>query len=122
MAMKLFESELKVMELLWQRGEATARDIAEALGKQTGWSKTTSYTVLKKCVDRGAVERRDPGFVCRPLVTREQVQAYETDELIDRMYGGSADLLVASLLGRRRLSPQEIARLRELIDRMECEA
>lgn len=118
MAMKLFESELKVMELLWTEGEATAKSIAEALGRQVGWSKTTTYTVLKKCVERGAVERTEPGFVCRPLITREQVQAYETDELIERMYGGSADRLVASLLGRRRLSPQELERLRELLDRM----
>ena len=119
MAIKLFESELKVMELLWEEGEASAKQIAEALGRRIGWSKTTTYTVLKKCVDRGAVQRTDPGFVCRPLVTREQVQAYETDELIDRMYGGSADRLVASLLGRRRLSPQELQRLRSLIDSMQ---
>lgn len=66
MAMKLFESELKVMELLWQRGEATARDIAEALGKQTGWSKTTSYTVLKKCVDRGAARAARPRLCLPP--------------------------------------------------------
>ncbi len=118
MAMKLFESELKVMDLLWKEGEATAKSIAEVLGRQVGWSKTTTYTVLKKCVERGAVERTEPGFVCRPLVTHEQVQAYETDELIDRMYGGSADRLVASLLGRQRLSPQELERLRELLDRL----
>lgn len=122
MAIKLYESELKVLELLWQKGEATAKELADALNRQTGWSKTTSYTVIKKCVDRGAVERREPGFVCRPLVTRAQVQAAETDELINRMYGGSADLLVASLLGRKRLSPQEIARLHDVIDRMEDEA
>ncbi len=121
MAIKLYESELKVMELLWQRGEAAAKEIADALSRQIGWSKTTTYTVIKKCIGRGAVQRYEPGFICRPLVTRQQVQAAETDELIDRMYGGSADLLVASLLGRKRLSPQEIAGLRALIDRMEGE-
>lgn len=115
---RIYDSELRVLEFLWQGGTLSAREIAARAAEEVGWSKTTTYTVLKKCVERGAVERTEPGFVCRPLVTREQVQAYETDELIDRMYGGSADRLVASLLGRQRLSPQELERLRELLDRL----
>lgn len=116
---KLFDSELKVMELLWREGEATARELAEELGRAVGWSKTTTYTVLKKCVDKGAVAREDPGFRCRPLVSREEVRAAETDQLINRLYGGSADRLVASLLDGKRLSAAEIARLKELVDQWE---
>ena len=82
--MKLYESELKVMEVLWNDGEASAKRIAEALKEQVAWSKTTTYTVIKKCVDKGAVERVDPGFMCRAKITREDAQRYETDELIDR--------------------------------------
>ena len=78
--------------------------------KRQGWSKTTTYTVIKKCIDKKAVSRSEPGFVCHPLVSREEVREQETDALIDRMYGGSADLLVANLLGSRRLSPEELAR------------
>ena len=116
---KLFESELKVMDVLWSEGEANAKRIAEVLKEQVGWSKTTTYTVLKKCVDKGAIERTDPGFLCRAKITREEAQRYETDELIDRMYGGRADRLVAALLDGGRLGAEEIARLRRLVDGLE---
>ena len=53
MEIKLFDSELKIMEILWKGGETTARSIAETLKEQIGWSKTTTYTVIKKCIDKG---------------------------------------------------------------------
>ena len=113
---KLFDSELKVMEVLWDQGEASAKTIAQVLNQQVGWSKTTTYTVIKKCLDKGAIERSEPGFICRALVSREQAQAYATDELVDKMYGGAADRLVASLLGRKRLSQEEIDSLKKLVE------
>ncbi|WP_340022753.1 BlaI/MecI/CopY family transcriptional regulator [Paenibacillus sp. FSL K6-1096] len=121
MAVKLFDSELKVMEILWELGETTAKRIAEILKQETGWSKTTTYTVIKKCIEKEAVQRADPNFVCRPLITREQAQEQETLELIDKMYGGAADKLVASLLDRRILSAEEIRRLKQLVDLLEQE-
>ena len=119
MKIKLYDSELNIMEYLWRVQEASAKEIAAEMAAQVGWSKTTTYTVLKKCVDKGAVERREPGFHCKPLISREQVQEYETRELIDKLYGGSADRLVASLLGGQTLSGQEIDNLKRLIDRLE---
>lgn len=116
MEVKLFDSELKVMELLWREGDVTAKHIADVLAKQVGWSKTTTYTVIKKCIDKGAVARREPDFICHALITREQAQEYETMELINKMYDGSADQLVASILGRKKLSADEIERLRQLVN------
>ena len=116
---KLFESELKVMEILWSEGEASAKQIAEVLKEQVGWSKTTTYTVLKKCVDKGAIERTEPGFLCRAKISREEAQRHETNELIDRMYGGRADRLVAALLDGGRLGAQDIERLKRLVDGLE---
>lgn len=116
MDIKLFDSELKIMDILWQRGSASAKDIAEALREQTGWSKTTTYTVIKKCVDKGAVERIEPGFICRPLISMEQVQERETEQLIDKFFSGRADRLVASIIGHRRLSQKEIERLKQLVE------
>ena len=86
MRLKLFESELKVMEVLWREGAVTAKRVVEALEKQVGWNKNTTYTVIKKCVDKGAIAREEPGFVCRPLITQEEVRRQETDALIDRLY------------------------------------
>ena len=118
MEYKLYDSELKLLEILWDSGELPARDVAAQAADAVGWSKTTTYTVLKKCVEKGLVERTDPGFRCRALVSREEVRQRETRGLIDRMYGGSADRLVASLLDGKALSGEEIARLRRLVEEL----
>ena len=118
MEYKIYDSELRVLELLWSQGELTARDIAAQTAEQVGWSKTTTYTVLKKCVDKGLVQRTDPGFLCQALVSREDVRQRETRELIDRMYGGHADRLVASLLEGKALSSGEIGRLRRMVEEL----
>ena len=118
MEYKIFDSELKVLEILWEGGELPAKDGAARAAEQVGWSKTTTYTVLKKCVEKGLAERMEPGFRCRALVSRTEAQRQETRGLIDRMYGGSADRLVASLLEGKSLSGEEIARLRRLVEEL----
>lgn len=119
MSIKLFDSELKVMDVLWQHGDTTAKRIAELLSEQVGWNKTTTYTLIKRCIAKGAIERTEPNFMCHALVTLEQAQAVETAELINKMYNGAADQLVASILGSKALSPQEIERLKQLVNRLE---
>lgn len=117
--MKLFDSELHVMEILWKEGDTTAKRIAELTKERVGWSKTTTYTVIKRCVEKGAIARIEPNFICRPLVTQAQAQEYETQELIDKLYGGAADRLVSALLEGKKLSQEEIQRLRQLVDQLE---
>ena len=118
MEYKIFDSELKILEILWESGPLSAKEVAAAAAGQVGWSKTTTYTMLKKCVEKGLVERTEPGFLCRALPTRAEVRRRETRDLIDRMYGGSPDLLVASLLEGRTLSGEEIARLRRMVEEL----
>jgi BlaI family penicillinase repressor len=119
MNMKLFDSELNIMEILWREGDMTAKRIAEITKENIGWGKTTTYTIIKKCLDKGAIERHEPNFVCRALVTREQVQEHETTELINKMYNGAPDRLIASLLGQRKLRTEEINHLKLLIETLE---
>lgn len=116
MKQKLYPSELHVLDVLWEQGPTTAKEIADILGKSVGWSKTTTYTVIKKCLDKGAILREDPGFVCTAVTTKQEIRRQETEELIDRFFGGRADRLVASLFEDGGLSPKEIARLRQMID------
>ena len=116
---KLFDSELKVMEVLWREGEATAKHISAVLAEEVGWNMNTTYTLIKRCIKKGAVERREPNFLCRPLVSREAVQAAETDELVGKLFDGSVDKLFAALVGRRRLSAEQLERLREIVGEWE---
>jgi BlaI family penicillinase repressor len=115
MELKLFDSELKVMDVLWKQGEVPARSIVDALSALVGWNKNTTYTVIKRCIEKGAIERKEPGFICRPLVTRDEVQQSETEQLIDKLFGGSSELFFSAFLKNRGISEQEAERLARMI-------
>ena len=100
MDIKLFDSELKVMDVLWKEGDTTAKHISDVLSKEVGWNMNTTYTLIKRCIKKGAVERSEPNFMCHALIPKEEVQKAETDELINKIYDGSADKLFTALLGR----------------------
>lgn len=117
--MKLFDSEWKVMEVLWQKNDQTAKQIALRLAERIGWNKNTTYTVIKKCIDKGAIERQEPNFVCHAAITKRQAQKEEADALVEKVFDGSAELLFASLLSDRRLSNEELARLKALVEEYE---
>lgn len=119
METKLFDSELKVMGVLWREGDVTAKHISDVLSEETGWNINTTYTIIKRCIQKGAIERRDPKFLCHALIAKEEVQRAETDELVNKLFDGAADRLFASLLDRKRLSAGEIARLKEIVEELE---
>ena len=116
MSVKLFDSELKVMNVLWRGGSRTAKEISDILKAETGWNMNSTFTVIKKCIAKGAIERSEPGFLCRALIPKEAVQQAETDELIGKLFDGSVDQLFAALLGRKKLSAEQLARLKEMVE------
>lgn len=115
MTIKLFDSELKVMDVLWKEGDKTAKQISDILKVTIGWNMNTTYTVIKKCIAKGAIERREPHFICHALIARKVVQAAETEELLGKLFDGSPDLLFASLLGNQKLSREQIEKLRQMV-------
>ena len=116
---KLFDSELKVMGVLWTEGDVPAKHIAEQLTGELGWNKNTTYTLIKRCINKGAIERSEPNFMCHALIAKEEVQEAETNELINKVYDGSADRLFAALLGRKKLSAEQIEKLRQIVGELE---
>lgn len=119
MEMKLFDSELKVMDVLWKQGDTPAKLIAKALTEELGWNVNTTYTLIKRCIKKGAIERSEPGFLCHALIPKEAVQEAETNELINKVYDGSADKLFAALLGRKKLSAEQIEKLKQIVGELE---
>ena len=107
MAMKFFDSELKVMEVLWKRGDLTAKAISDILKDEIGWNMNTTYTIIKKCIAKGAIQRSEPNFLCHALTTKPEAQ--------EALYDGSVDKLFAALLGRKKLSPEQIENLRQIV-------
>ena len=116
---KLFDSELKVMDILWKEGDVPAKHVAEVLTGELGWNKNTTYTLIKRCIKKGAIERFEPGFLCHALIPKEEVQEAETDELINKIYDGSVDKLFAALLSPGKLDREQIDRLRKMVDELE---
>jgi predicted transcriptional regulator len=119
MEVKLFDSELKVMDVLWKQGDTPAKVIAKMLNEEVGWNVNTTYTLIKRCMKKGAIERSEPGFMCHALIPKEVVQEAETTELINKIYDGSADKLFAALLGQKTLSSEQIDRLKRLVNELE---
>lgn len=119
MQSKLFDSELKVMGVLWREGDCTAKHISDVLKQEVGWNMNTTYTLIKRCIGKGTIQRSEPNFLCHALIQKEEVQQLQTDELIDRIYDGSTDKLFAALLGRKKLSAQQIEQLRNIVGSFE---
>lgn len=119
MEQKLFDSELKVMEQLWRDGDLSAGALAKRLAAETGWNRNTTYTVIRKLVEKQAIERREPGFVCHALVTKAEVQQKEAESLLSKLFDNSPSLLFSAFLGgQKQLPPEEIDRLRALVDQL----
>ena len=121
MKSKLVDSELRVMNVLWNEGEATAKHISDVLNSESGWNINTTYTIIKRCIKKGAIERVEPNFLCRPLVSRQAVQIESAGEFVEKVFDGSVDKLFSALLGGNRLSKEEIQRLKKLVDALDGE-
>ncbi len=116
---KIFDSELKVMGVLWNEGDCTAKHISDVLKEDIGWNMNTTYTLIKRCIKKGAIERSEPNFMCHALVKKEEIQEEQTNELIDKIYDGSADKLFAALLGRKKLSSEQIKKLLDIVGKLD---
>lgn len=118
MDVKLVDFELKVMNVLWREGDATAKHISDVLKEETGWNMNTTYTLINRCIKKGAIARFEPNFMCHALIPKEEVQILETEALLDKIFDGSADKLFATLLGRKKLSKEEIGNLKKMVEEL----
>ena len=116
---KIFESEFRFCQILWDHEPVSSTELVRLCRERLGWKKSTTYTVIKKLIDKGAVARSDPGFVCAPLITRREVQRQETDSLITRLFGGSKAQFLSAFLAEKDLTPAQAAQLRALIETLE---
>lgn len=113
---RLHEGELNVMELLWSNQSLAAKDIAKIIKDYIGWEKNTTYTVIKRLIDKGAVKREDPGFLCKAVITKNEVQQIETRALIDKVYGGELIAFFTEFLANQNLDAEEVRELRKILD------
>lgn len=115
---KLGKVQLQIMQILWERGEATAREITEALNLTEPVAHSTTQTLLRKLEAKSAVTHivRDRVFVFQPLSQKADVSESAARDLLTRVFGGSVYGLVSHLLKHESISDEEMKRLRALID------
>lgn len=113
---KLFDSEAKVMNIIWANGPLTAKEISLIAADSIGWNKNTTYTILKKLEAKGFIRRDDPGFLCSALVSQNEMQKIEAASLVKKVFGGSRQALFSALLQDEPLSEKELDELKKLID------
>lgn len=114
---KLFDSEVKVMELVWEHEPITAKELSIMAKEVYDWNKNTTYTVIKKLIDKDIIQRSEPNFICTSLIKKETVQKEETNQLIKRLFSGSKKTFFATFLQDETLSKDEYEELKELIDK-----
>ncbi|MDR3766432.1 MAG: BlaI/MecI/CopY family transcriptional regulator [Butyricicoccus sp.] len=116
---ELQPSELKVMQVVWSNAPIRASEIVAQLVSETGWSKNTIYTLITRAVNKGFIQRTDPGFICTPLVSREEIQRHENQTLLNRLYNGSAKQLFARMMGDHTFSKEDLTDIRAMLDQEE---
>lgn len=116
MIQKLYDSEIKIMELIWEHEPVSAKDVSLIATEQIGWNKNTTYTVIKKLEAKGYVCRTDPGFICTSLISKEDVRKAETEGLINKLFGGSKKALFSALLEDEKLTKEDMEELRKMIE------
>ena len=116
MSLRLSERELDVMAVLWARGSGTVAEVREALPDSLAY--TTVLTVLRTLEEKGFVGHEEEGKAHRylPLVARERAGRSALTRMVDKLFDGSPELLLTQLVSDRKLSPQDIRRLRKILD------
>lgn len=112
---RLHEGELNIMELLWSNKVLAAKDISKIIKEYIGWEKNTTYTVIKRLIEKGAVEREDPGFLCKACISKRTVQNIETKALINKLYNGSLSNFMTDFLRNQNLTNSELLELERII-------
>lgn len=114
---RLHEGELNIMELLWSNKQLAAKDIANIVKEYIGWEKNTTYTVIKRLIEKGAIKRQEPGFICSALISKRSVQRIETKALLDKLYDGSLNNFIIEYLNEQMLSHTEISELQRILNK-----
>ncbi|MBQ8610864.1 MAG: BlaI/MecI/CopY family transcriptional regulator [Oscillospiraceae bacterium] len=111
---KIFESEYRFCLILWQHEPINSTRLVALCKEQLGWSKATTYTVIKRLSERGVVKNENA--MVSSLVSKQEVQAAEIDELVEKTFEGSLPAFIAAFTRHKKLSAEQADALRRMID------
>lgn len=112
---KIFESEYRFCLILWENEPIRSSELVRLCKDQLGWKPTTTYTVIKRLSDRGVLKNENS--VVSSLVSKQDAQAYQIEEMVEKTFEGSLPAFVAAFTRHQRISQAEIDAVQEMIDR-----
>ena len=112
---KIFESEYRFCLILWENEPIKSTELAKLCKEKLGWSKTTTYTVIKRLCERGVIQNENT--IVTSIVSKEEAQLSELDEMVDKKFAGSLPAFIAAFGRRQSLSDAEIEEIRRIIQR-----
>lgn len=113
---KIHEGEYRFCLILWEHEPITAARLAKLCQEQFGWKRTTTYTVIKRLGERGVL-RNDNGTITS-LISKEEAQACEIDELVEKKFEGSLPAFIAAFTKHQDMSAEELDEVQRMIDRI----
>ena len=114
---KVFESEYRFCLILWENEPINSTKLAKLCNEKLGWSRTTTYAVIRRLSERGVVKNENATVTS--LVSKDEVQAAEIDELVEKTFEGSTPAFLAAFTRRKKLSREEVAEIRKMLDQYE---
>ena len=112
---KVFESEYRFCLILWEHEPIKSSDLVNLCKEQLGWKSSTTYTVIKRLSERGILKNENT--IVSALVTKDEVQAAEIDELVEKKFEGSLPAFIAAFTKHQKISEEEIDEVQRMIDR-----
>ena len=113
---KIHESEYRFCLILWEHEPVTPVELVKLCQEQLGWKRTTTYTVIKRLGERGVLENREGTIIS--LVSKDDAQAGEIDELVEKKFEGSLPAFIAAFTKHQRISKEELDQVQRIIDRI----
>lgn len=113
---KIYESEYRFCLIVWEHEPITAAELVRLCQEQLGWKRTTAYTVIKRLSERGVLQKENG--VVSSLVSKDEAQASEIDELVEKKFEGSLPAFVAAFTRHQKITEDEIEEVQRMIDRM----
>ena len=113
---KIFESEYRFCLILWEHEPVTTTQLVKLCQEDLGWKRTTTYTVIKRLGERGVVKNEN-GMVTS-LISKDEAQASEIDELVEKKFSGSLPAFLAAFTKRQTLTNQDLDEIQNMIDRI----
>ena len=111
---KIFESEYRFCLILWEHEPIKSSELVNLCNVQLGWKPTTTYTVIKRLSERGVLKNENT--IVSSLVTKDDVQAAEMDELVEKTFEGSLPAFIAAFTKHRKISEKDIDAIQQMID------